>query len=301
MWVLLWCAALLHALRLMNPWSAAFCGLLYLLWYLDGKEHTGERRWSAFRNLALWRLAPIKRVVPHRAQLKGRQLFVMVPCDTVLAAVWGIGLHGGELEFADHLHYVVPPPLMWVPLLRDVLLWSGAVTWRKEGLESLLLELLNSGRSVCVCPSGFASMTRPEFAQEAEAERGTREDACEKGATLTVAPLAPQLLDFARSESLELVPVVLQRERRRYWFPSSPLLRAVQRWTFLRTGFPFPAVFALRVWSQERPPKLHQQWGPVLFCSRERFATNEELWAAFAEAVESLTCPELGDPKIVWI
>ena len=112
--VLLWYATILHS----SVWVTGFFALCYLLWYTDGKEHTGERRWNAFRRFSLWRrIAPIDRFIETRVQLHNggravKRIYVLYPCDTVFAALWAVGLHGGELEFADHLHFVVPPLLM---------------------------------------------------------------------------------------------------------------------------------------------------------------------------------------------
>ena len=97
--VLLWYSTVLHS----SIWVTGFLALCYWLWYTDGKEHTGERRWNAFRRFRLWRhVAPVDRFITNRAALCNggrvvKRIYVLYPCDTIFAALWSVGLHGGEL------------------------------------------------------------------------------------------------------------------------------------------------------------------------------------------------------------
>lgn len=76
-----------------------------------------------------------------------KRLYVLVPGDTLISLVWGIGLHGDQLPFAEHLHYVVPPILLWIPILRDILMWTGAITYSPtRPLDSILVDMLNRSR-----------------------------------------------------------------------------------------------------------------------------------------------------------
>jgi hypothetical protein len=278
--------------------------LVYFPWYLDGKEFSGERRWDWFRRFPLWRyISPIQYNFANIKNLnllnaKTKRIYVMVPGDTLLALVWGIGLHGGRLPFAERLHYVVPPLLMWIPLLRDVLLWTGAITYhpKKRPLNGILLEMLQSNRSVCYCPSNFANMTLTsdgeidEEEQEADLEMGS-------GSITRVVPcLNEEMLKFALMEEIQLVPVVVHGERRRYYICTHDcILKRVQKFFYTHIGYPFPLFFWLRMFQWQKPPPLCQQFADIIECN-EKFQNNTALLKeTFEIAVMSLTQRELGD------
>src|SRR6185295_10231296 len=118
LWLLVLYALLLHVL---NPYVSAGLSLLYALWYLDGREYTGERHWPGWRRFALWRyLSPVQYSIVNATDLEaqaGPRLYVLMPGNTYFATLWGIGLHGGRLppKSAQLLHWVVPPLLMAIP------------------------------------------------------------------------------------------------------------------------------------------------------------------------------------------
>lgn len=312
--ILLWYATILHS----SVWVTGFFALCYLLWYTDGKEYTGERRWNAFRRFSLWRrIAPIDRFIENRAQLCNggravKRIYVLYPCDTLFAALWGVGLHGGELEFADHLHFIVPPLLMAVPLLRDLLMWSGAVTWRPQAnlpkercIEALIAELLSAGRNVCIMPSWYENVTLPDFARETEdtLAHALHQDEEVTAPSHLIRPLSDELLLYAFSERVEVVIMTVRNERLRYWFPLSwRALTAVQRWMLAqaRIAYPLPFLYCLRFWSRIRPPRLKQLLSPVLVCERSRYATNEIWHATVAEMIDAHTCLEDDDSPLLY-
>jgi hypothetical protein len=274
---------------------------VYLLWYFDGKEYTGERRWDAFRRWRLWRLiSPVVYHIPNHQHLndkKSRRLFVAFPGDTIISLVWSIGLHGGRLDaFSDHLHYIVPPFLMAIPILRDILMWSGAVTWRETPMETCILSLLQAGKSVCIAPSGFGNVLMSTFETERIMEM---EKDVETTCVCTTKKMSDELLSFCLHEKIELVPIVIRNERTRYWFPDSVPLRAFQRVMYqTKHAFPFPFVFFYRFWAQKKPPMLQIQFGPVMVCNQEN---KESLWRIVHASVQSLSCTALGDPEIQFL
>ena len=286
--------------RLLSFYLFGFILLIYGLWYFDGKEYTGERRWEAFRNLRLWKwISPVDYTFANHTELslvnsnvKVKRLYVLIPGDTYISLIWGIGLHGGQLlPFSSRLHYVVPPIFMWIPLLRDVLMWTGAVTYhsKKRPLDTLILELLQANRSVCYCPSDFSNVV--EEAKETADIEGGGEDT--RYVVTTPCP-SEEMFSFARQEKLQLVPVVTHGERRRYAILEK--LGRVQEFFYQRIGYPFPLCFALRIFGKKRPPKLHQQFGPILECN-EKYQTNDQLRESFCASIHSLTCVELGDDE----
>jgi hypothetical protein len=242
---------------------------------LDGKEYTGERRWDWLRRQSVWkRISPIEYYFTNKKDLsllnpQIKRIYVLVPGETIIPLVWGIGLHGGELNpFSEKLHYIVPPIFMWVPLLRDILLWTGAVTYHptKRPVDSVVLDLLQNGRTVCYCPSNF--ITEENIACPSDA-----------------------IFKFAREQKFQLVPVVVHGEKQRYNIISYP---TVQNFFLKHVHYAFPIVFALRLFTKERPPVLRQQFGSIITCD-EKYETHDLLKDSFIEAIKGLTNVELGD------
>lgn len=254
-------------------WLSLLFMLLYALSYWDGKEYTGERHWPAFRRLSFW-----KRIAPRQYQLanpkdlaavnyRSMRLYILVPGRTLSSLFWGLGLHGGTLSpFGDRLHWVVPPLLLDVPLLRDVLMWAGAVTWhpKRLSLMDLLLQLLRSDRSVCFCPCLFPpESTEPILLDE-------------------------ELFRFALEHQIELVPVVVHNESQRYRLWHIP---RVQEWSRTRCrGYPWPQWALL----QDRSAQLVLVFGPILHCT-QRYASPSKLAEAFSAGLRALSCPDVGE------
>lgn len=250
----------------LNVYITAFLAFLYVPSYLDGKEYTGERHWRSLREWPGWRrISPIISQFANQRDLnavdhKSMRLYVMVSSKTLNSLVWGMGLHGGTLSpFAERLHYVVPPLLLAIPLLRDVLLWTGAVTWHSKRLPltDLILQLLRSNRSVCVTAAS--------------------------GNTIDM-----ELFQFALAERIQMVPVVIQGEMDYYYVGHWPRL---QSWTQKRLGYPWPQL----IWPRRGGPKeMDQLFGPILNCT-DRYQNPEELSNAFCEGVQKLACPDLEE------
>jgi hypothetical protein len=266
--------------------------LVYALWYFDGKEYTGERRWQWFRMWRLWRyLSPVDYTITNNNELNAvhevKRLYVMVPGDTVWATIWTIGLHGGQLDFADRLHYIVPPALMWIPVMRDVLMWTGAVTYhpKKKPLQDVLLDLLQANRSVCYCPSRYQDLIDSSSSTDG-------------GTGIKTTGLSVAMFEMAHSRKMQLVPIVVHNERKRYYVMSSPTLARIQRFFFQWTDWPFPHIMFLRVVSRVRaPPRLQAQFGSIINCGAG-YTTVHQIDEAFKTAVAGLTNQELGDDAL---
>jgi hypothetical protein len=282
LWVLLLWIVFVHTL---NIYVSGAATLLYALWYLDGKEYSGERHWPQFRRFVLWRwLSPMLYYVANAVELEQQQqggklqrLYVLRPGNTYFSVLWGVGLHGGRLppKMSERLHWVVPPLLMAIPLLRDILLWAGAVTYheRKRPLLDVLLGLLNSNRSICYCPAQYANTLGEE-------------------ATLTTIH-CDALLGFARENHAQIVPMVVSGERARYHIPEHPQILRVQRWMLRNVGYPFPMLVALRCFAHKKPPPLALQIGTIMHCAS--YDSLEALRASLNTNLNSLLCEEMGD------
>lgn len=257
----------------LNVYITAFLAFLYVPSYLDGKEYTGERQWRSLREWRGWRrVSPVVSQFANQRDLnavdhRSMRLYLMVSGKTLPSLIWGLGLHGGVLSpFAERLHYVVPPLLLAIPLLRDVLLWTGAVTWhpKRLPLTDLILQLLRSNRSVCYCPATTAN---------------------NHGGAVDM-----ELFRFALEERMQMVPVIMQGEKEYYYIGHWPKLQnKMQKWI----GYPWPQV----VWPRRGGPReMTQVFGPILNCT-DRYTNAEELSKSFCESVQNLSCPDLEEEE----
>jgi len=273
--------------KIVHPYLSIGILLVYGFWYWDGKEYTGERHWPLFRTLRIWRyLSPVEYVFPHKSDMmntKGKRLFVFVPCSTPLALVWGIGLNGNQIEFKHRMHYIVPPCYMWVPFLRDVLLWTGAITYSTfdttKNMHDIIREMLLDGRSICYAPSNFNNTI----------------DDLERQISTRYPPL--EMLTFCVVESMQIIPVVVQGEHERYRIVDRPWLRAVQAWFYKKIDYCMPLVYWMRIFPAVRPlPPLTLSFGSAMECNL--YETADGLDRALREKVAAMTVPALHDKEI---
>lgn len=256
-----------------------FLSLLYILWYFDGKEYTGERRWEGFRSSRLWQyISPARFTISSTTAMINahRRLFVAIPCTTPLP-LWWMSVHGGMLPSTLNLCYMLPPVFFSIPWLRDVIMWSGGVTYKGTPWKQMLrqnltaeqkkhqdrtrrntsiLELLNSNRSVCYTPSGFSNILN-EF-DNTDLESG-----------VTTTGPDDELFDFAMNNGVQIIPVVVSGEKKRYRIiAGSRWLRWIHSKTITLLGYPIPLLFWTRIFSNEPPPHLEIQIGPVIHSDR---------------------------------
>lgn len=239
----MWLAALLIAETFLLFYLLTRVGLLafvalsvlYGLTYRWKSERTGYRRSKWFRGLSLWRKVGGVRPTPwnHRdvllAHRNGPVALVIGPSLTGMGLFWGIGLHGDEMLAELDVLYTMPRVFFWIPLLRDVLLWSGAVL----DSDAVVSDLLEHRLNVCVCPGGL---------------RGAHYKQDEN--TLTVGDVPDAFLQACGRTNAILVPVVVHGEAKRYprirLKTRDPfnLIRACQLFFMDNLGYPFP----LLVW-----------------------------------------------------
>lgn len=260
--------------------------IVYAFWYWDGKEYTGERHWTLFRTLRVWkRLSPVEYAFAPNADIqstKGKRLFIFVPCSTPLALIWGIGLHGNQIEFKNRMHYIVPPCYMWVPFVRDVLLWTGAVTYSTlnatHSMHEIIRGMLIDGRSICYAPSNFNNTI-----DDLEIQISTR-----------YPPL--ELLTFCIDEKIQLVPVVVQGEHERYRIIEHDLLKRVQSWFYKKIDYRMPLVYWMRLFAKPPPPPLTLSFGSPMDC--QLYSGGEMLNSELRRTVTNMTVPALHDKRI---
>lgn len=194
--------------------------LVYVSWFTDGNEHTGFRQWPWMRK---WSFGIQTEYIfgdyNHFRDTRKQYLFVAIGNETHMGLVGGFGLHG---DIFSNLCYSLPHPLFQVPLLRDWLLWTGAVSDKTD-----LVDILRRGWSVCIAP-------------------GWMKDTKETQPDVSV-------FDFAIQNNIHVVPVEIKGENERYTVVGG--LRSVQKWCMERAGWPFPFL-CLPKW-HGKPMKIH--------------------------------------------
>lgn len=200
--------------------------LYFVFYYSDKSEETGHRAWPALRSLQLWdHFTAVEYSFINEEEFANigdrRLLFVLINNLTNMGLISGFGFHGTSVFGNLDLRYGMPPILFKVPGLREILLWSGAVS------ESCQLKQLKMGRSFISCPL----------------KMGESGDFFEK--------IDPALFEYAKQHDLFLVPVTLEGEAERYCIWQSRF----HQWSFARFGYPFPFFFYPQIFGS-RPPKL---------------------------------------------
>ena len=275
-------------LKIFSLYITGFLFLIYLLSYVDGKEYSGERHWPLFRGLQIWKwVSPIEYVIPNKTEIGnivGKRIFIILPCATPAPLIWSLGLHGNQIIFGRTTHYIVPPIYMWIPLVRDVLLWTGAVTYSpfdRDGprsLHNIILDLLNGNRWVCYSPSNFNTMLSDDESQ------------------IETAFPSPEMLDFCISEKIQIIPIVVQREHERYRIVQWQWLRKIQAFFYAKIDYCLPLVFWLRFFSNTPPPPLLVQVCSSVDC--QLYGNADVLLQILREKVDASILPHLCDKNI---
>lgn len=264
-------------------------GFFYLLWYFDGKEYTGERRWDAFRSLRVWKwMSPVDHVFPLKtdmSQTQGKKLLVFPNALTPSALIWGVGLHGGGTKFGTRaVHYIVPPIFMWIPFVRDVLMWSGAVTYSlhnpARSMFNVMTRLLEDGRIVAYVPSNFYSPSPTA----GDVETGVP-------ATDYTFP-KDDVLEYIVKERAQVVPVFVQREAERYTIRMhDPRLKWIHAHVYKYLDYPLPMVYWFKFYHPTKPHPIVISFGPIM--SGEVYTSVDSLLSALKEQVEMMNQPIL--------
>ncbi len=292
--VVLECYVTLHFIRTLNYGFLTLAFFYAMYRALDDSEYTGDARFNGLRRLRVWRLlSPVEHLhsdTDNNARKKSR-IYVVMPSagDVYASLVWGVGLHGGALSagMADSLVYVVPPIFLWVPLLREVLLWSGAITFSaRRSLTTVLQDVLASGRSVAL----YSCMTS-EVPPPPPPAAGAR--------TLYVTQLSTAMFDFVRQKKFLLAHVYVSGATERYWVHHVlPYGNLLTRFIWTHTRYPFPVLWCYRFFARTRPPPMKLAFGNLLKCDPKVYETADALRHAFEASAMRAPCAELGGPII---
>lgn len=272
------------------PWQLSlFLVAFYLLWYLDGKEYNGERRWEAFRGLRLWKwITPVDIVLSSRNDLQaisGKRLFVFVQSYTPSSIIWSIGLHGGVLQFKNTIHYMVPPIFMWIPLVRDILLWTGAITYsnynERYNKHAVLFDMISQNRSVAYVPSGYVDRILNSDDLETQIEMRYPTD---------------EVLETLIKENIQVITVVVQGEFDRYKIVQHRYVKGVQAFFYKHLDYIFPLCYWYRWYAHSKPPLVTVQFGSIM--AAQVYTTSSQLRNTMKENVNTLLQPVSVEKEI---
>lgn len=195
--------------------------LIFFVYYgslwMDGHEMTGFRTWTAFK-----RLGPFVRYAWGDKRMDARRcLYVVTGSTSHMGMIGGFGF---DCDHMPSVCYMLPRGVFYVPLLRDVLLWTGAVSNQVDPLY-----LLQRNWSVAM----------PYNA--GDVEQGT---------------LDASLFEYAASQGLPVVPVAIKGDSDKFWVWCPRHWRLTQ-WCEKRLGWPFPFLVIPR----KGGPKLRMEVG----------------------------------------
>lgn len=220
--------------------------LYFMLKYNDGDEKVGSRAWPLLRRCTLFGKSVqyyFGNIETFSAdQNHDKLLFVVLGNLSNMGLIHGFGMHGGIFQHVD-LVYMLPALLFKIPIVRDFLLWTGAVAHD----ETNLLKLLKKGKSVAYCPSkmeDLLSYTNPRT-----------DDA------LIVHAPGLDVFEFAMKHKVQLIPVLVVGEARRYAFLKGHWVNKMQSYSNQLWQWPFPFLFGPRIFGRRPPPKLEIQVG----------------------------------------
>lgn len=205
-------------------------------WYRQSPL-SGYDTFEGLRSLPVWRHFPFMVKVNYvdekeftKAGRDEKFIFVVLPNPTNTVLIWGFGFHGNATTLGSlKLCYLLPAVLFWVPGLRELLLWSGAVSYgNDEEQTERVIEMTRLGRNVAYCPNGMQDALYVEEERNIYAKRPDM-----------------ALFKIACERNYQLVPCICSGENdERFIFITNERIRAVQSY-FLRSklNYPFPLIF----------------------------------------------------------
>ena len=223
------------------PFAIVF--LYYGILVTDDSHKTGAKSWTWLRNLGIWRkkVTAVEYSFGKKQALddcikenKKKLLFIIVDGNqTNMSLISGFGLHAGV--FKDYnICYVLPSILFKIPVLREIIMWTGGISSGTGDINNVILDALNCGKSVCYSLNG---MNLKNIEEDPE--------------------IPEDLFCFAQNENVDLVPVIIYDEHKRYSIWRHP----IQDFFLNLIGFPFPLIFGPKVFGKNRPPKVNIRIG----------------------------------------
>ena len=160
--------------------------------------------------------------------------------------------------------YVLPWILFKIPLVRDFLLWSGAIRFESDW-RSDIIRLLRMGKSVAYAPGTMEDMIPGTENKRDELRTEGSQFGSDMRDSHSYRPDVPpnDIFEYAKANRIPIVPVLIRGETERYrivWWKNSYINR-LQRYTLERIGWPIPTLFFTRWFGSSPPPPLKIEIG----------------------------------------
>jgi len=223
--------------------------LLYFgLKFHDLDEYTGNRVWPFLRKFYFNQSVTYQFSDKSVCNANQKLVFVVVGNLTNMSLISAFGFHGNIFQNLD-LIYLLPRILFKIPILRDILLWSGAGVNTTDNIARLLY----NGKSVAFAPSGMNNMISYTDPKEKEKIQMPSEDT----------------LKFIYDNKLLIVPVLIGNETKRYWIWRGKYVHMIQTYfASTRLKWPFPVLYGVKIFGSTPPPKVTVTIGAIIDCSR---------------------------------
>jgi voltage-gated potassium channel Kch len=162
----------------------------------------------------------------QEASKDDRFIFVIMSNLTNITLVRGFGFHGDVVLKNLNTCYMLPSVFFYIPILREILLLSGAVSFDDERIS----EMLRNGRSVVYAPNGMEDVLYIN-----EDENDFKDHPKQ--------PPPVSVFDLAVEKHVKVIPCVISGEDKKFFFLTFPLLKRVQKYFMGVLGYPFPFIF----------------------------------------------------------
>jgi hypothetical protein len=206
----------------------------------------------------------------QEASKDDRFIFVIMSNMTNIPLISAFGFHGDPILKNLNICYMLPTIFFYVPILREILLLSGAVstTAAVDDMDRIQ-EMLRLGRSVVYAPNGMEDIL---YINEDEENGEYSKDHPKQPPPIVI-------FDLVISKNIKIVPCVVIGEEKKYLFWTSPLLKKVQKYFLSIIKYPFPLVIF---------PKRNVENISILFGYPARGKSKDELSKNFHEQVQQL-------------
>jgi len=205
-------------------WTTSFIFVYYTLNYIRGSHLSGVDTFDLLRSLPFWKML-------HRVKLRitdlerinddTRYVVLLYPNYTNNALIWAFGLHGDRKMNRLRLCYLMPWIMFYVPLLREILLLSGAVS-AEGNVEDRVIEMIRKGRNVVYCPTGMEDVLYVHEGNEIRPKKPTM-----------------NFYTKAAENGYEILPTLCLGETDgKYFFVTSEYVRIAQEWILKKIGHP---------------------------------------------------------------
>ena len=211
-------------------WTICIVFVYVTFTFARGAHETGHDAFERLRSIySFSSILKVRQVDPLAFNEDSRYIFIVIPNASNASLVYGFGLHGNPEWIKLRLCYLMPNVLFYIPILREALLLSGAVS-ANNNADERVIDMIRRGRNVAYAPNGMEDAL---FVHEHD--------------KISAKKPSMSLFEKAVARDYEIVPCMCSGENdQKYMFLTSKLIRDIQGWFLKHIGYPFPLVYIPR-------------------------------------------------------